>query len=221
MSDLITVKNVSKTFVKARAVSNVSLTVKDGELLAIQGASGSGKTTLLNLLTGLEQADEGEILFDGENITSMNEDQLALFRRGHVGIVFQFFNLIPTLNVVENIALPLFPVRMARDDMLNRGKVSAEKVGLSHRLDHYPNELSGGEQQRVAIARALIVDPKVIFADEPTGNLDEKTGGMIFELLKNLNKNRDLTIVMATHDQSIAAASHRIIKLRDGMINNE
>ncbi|MGA3297715.1 MAG: ABC transporter ATP-binding protein [Candidatus Bathyarchaeia archaeon] len=221
MSDLITVKNVSKTFAKARAVSNVSLTVKDGELLAIQGASGSGKTTLLNLLTGLEQADEGEILFDGENITSMNEDQLALFRRGHVGIVFQFFNLIPTLNVVENIALPLFPVRMARDDMLNRGKVSAEKVGLSHRLDHYPNELSGGEQQRVAIARALIVDPKVIFADEPTGNLDEKTGGMIFELLKNLNKNRDLTIVMATHDQSIAAASHRIIKLRDGMINNE
>ena len=221
MSDLITVKNVSKTFAKARAVSNVSLTVKDGELLAIQGASGSGKTTLLNLLTGLEQADEGEILFDGENITSMNEDQLALFRREHVGIVFQFFNLIPTLNVVENIALPLFPVRMARDKMLDRAKVSAENVGLSHRLDHYPNELSGGEQQRVAIARALINDPKVIFADEPTGNLDEKTGGMIFELLKDLNKNRDLTIVMATHDQSIAAASHRIIKLRDGMISNE
>jgi putative ABC transport system ATP-binding protein len=221
MSDLITVKNVSKTFAKAMAVSNVSLTVKDGELLAIQGASGSGKTTLLNLLTGLEQADEGEVLFDGENITSMSEDQLALFRREHVGIVFQFFNLIPTLNVVENVALPLFPVRMARDKMLDRAKVSAENVGLSHRLDHYPNELSGGEQQRVAIARALINDPKVIFADEPTGNLDEKTGSMIFELLKDLNKNRGLTIVMATHDQSIAAASHRIIKLRDGMISNE
>jgi len=221
MSDLITVKNVSKTFAKARAVSNVSLTVKDKELLAIQGASGSGKTTLLNLLTGLEQADDGEILFDGENITSMSEDQLALFRRGHVGIVFQFFNLIPTLNVVENIALPLFPVRLARDKMLDRAKVSAENVGLSHRLDHYPNELSGGEQQRVAIARALINDPKVIFADEPTGNLDEKTGGMIFELLRDLNRNRDLTIVMATHDQSMAAASHRIIKLRDGMISNE
>jgi len=221
MSDLITVKNVSKTFAKAMAVSNVSLTVKDGELLAIQGASGSGKTTLLNLLTSLEQADEGEVLFDGENITSMSEDQLALFRREHVGIVFQFFNLIPTLNVVENVALPLFPVRMARDKMLDRAKVSAENVGLSHRLDHYPNELSGGEQQRVAIARALINDPKVIFADEPTGNLDEKTGSMIFELLKDLNKNRGLTIVMATHDQSIAAASHRIIKLRDGMISNE
>ena len=221
MSDLITVKNVSKTFAKARAVSNVSLTVKDKELLAIQGASGSGKTTLLNLLTGLEQADDGEILFDGENITSMSEDQLALFRRRHVGIVFQFFNLIPTLNVVENIALPLFPVRLARDKMLDRAKVSAENVGLSHRLDHYPNELSGGEQQRVAIARALINDPKVIFADEPTGNLDEKTGGMIFELLRDLNRNRDLTIVMATHDQSMAAASHRIIKLRDGMISNE
>jgi putative ABC transport system ATP-binding protein len=173
------------------------------------------------LLTGLEQADEGEVLFDGENITSMSEDQLALFRREHVGIVFQFFNLIPTLNVVENVALPLFPVRMARDKMLDRAKVSAENVGLSHRLDHYPNELSGGEQQRVAIARALINDPKVIFADEPTGNLDEKTGSMIFELLKDLNKNRGLTIVMATHDQSIAAASHRIIKLRDGMISNE
>jgi putative ABC transport system ATP-binding protein len=221
MSDLLTVKNVSKTFAKAKAVSNVSLTVKDRELLAIQGASGSGKTTLLNLLTGLEQADAGEILFDGENITSMNEDQLALFRRKHVGIVFQFFNLIPTLNVVENIALPLFPVRIARDMMLDRAKVSAENVGLSHRLDHYPNELSGGEQQRVAIARALINDPEVIFADEPTGNLDEKTGGMIFELLKDLNKNRDLTIVMATHDHSMAAASDRIIKLRDGMISNE
>jgi putative ABC transport system ATP-binding protein len=221
MSDLIIVKNVCKTFAKARAVSNVSLVVKDGELLAIQGASGSGKTTLLNLLTGLEQADEGEILFDGENITSMNEDQLALFRREHVGIVFQFFNLIPTLNVVENIALPLFPIRMARDKMLDRAKISAENVGLSHRLDHYPNELSGGEQQRVAIARALINDPEVIFADEPTGNLDEKTGTMIFELLRDLNKNRDLTVVMATHDHSIAAASHRIIKLRDGMISNE
>jgi ABC-type lipoprotein export system ATPase subunit len=221
MTELITVKNVCKTFAKAKAVSNVSLTLKDGELLAIQGASGSGKTTLLNLLTGLEQADAGEILFDGEKITSMNEDQLALFRREHVGIVFQFFNLIPTLNVVENIALPLFPVRMPRDKMLDRAKVSAENVGLSHRLDHYPNELSGGEQQRVAIARALINNPEVIFADEPTGNLDEKTGRMIFELLRDLNKNRNLTIVMATHDQSIAAASHRIIKLRDGMISNE
>ena len=221
MSDLITVKNVSKTFAKARAVSNVSLTVKDKELLAIQGASGSGKTTLLNLLTGLEQADEGEIIFDGKNITSMNEDQLALFRREHVGIVFQFFNLIPTLNVLENVALPLFPIRMARDEMLDRAKVSAENVGLNHRLDHYPNELSGGEQQRVAIARALINDPKVIFADEPTGNLDEKTGSMIFELLSDLNKKRDLTIVMATHDHSMAAASHRIIKLRDGMISDE
>jgi ABC-type lipoprotein export system ATPase subunit len=221
MSDLITVKNVSKTFAKARAVTNVSLTVKEKELLAIQGASGSGKTTLLNLLTGLEQTDEGEIIFDGNNITSMNEDQLALFRREHVGIVFQFFNLIPTLNVLENVALPLFPIRMARDEMLDRAKVSAENVGLNHRLDHYPNELSGGEQQRVAIARALINDPEVIFADEPTGNLDEKTGSMIFELLSDLNKKRDLTIVMATHDHSIAAASHRIIKLRDGMITNE
>jgi ABC-type lipoprotein export system ATPase subunit len=221
MSDLITAKNVSKTFAKARAVSNVSLTVKDKELLAIQGASGSGKTTLLNLLTGLEQADEGEIIFDGKNITSMNEDQLALFRREHVGIVFQFFNLIPTLNVIENVALPLFPIRMARDEMLDRAKVSAENVGLNHRLDHYPNELSGGEQQRVAIARALINDPEVIFADEPTGNLDEMTGSMIFELLSDLNKKRDLTIVMATHDHSMAAASHRIIKLRDGMITNE
>jgi len=168
MSDVIIVRNICKTLGKVRAIDNVSLTVGDGELLAIQGASGSGKTTLLNLLTGLEEADEGQIVFHGNNITSMNEDELALFRREHVGIVFQFFNLIPTLNVIENIALPLFPIRMAKDKMLDRAKTSAENVGLSHRLDHYPNELSGGEQQRAAIARALINNPEVIFADEPT-----------------------------------------------------
>jgi len=221
MNDIIIVRNLSKTLGRVKAVDNVFLTVGDGEFLAIQGPSGSGKTTLLNLLTGLEKADDGKIIFDGENITSMDEDKLALFRREHVGIVFQFFNLIPTLNVIENIALPLFPVRMGKKGMFERAKIAAENVGLSHRLEHYPNELSGGEQQRVAIARALINDPEVIFADEPTGNLDGKTGTKILELLKDLNRSRHLTIVMATHDDSIAKESHRIVKLRDGMISNE
>lgn len=221
MNDIIIVKNLSKTLGKVNAVQKVSFNVRDREFLAIQGASGSGKTTLLSLLSGLEKADEGEIIFEGKNIVPMNEDELAMYRREKMGIVFQFFNLIPTLNVVENIAFPLFPVKMSKKEMFERARKAAESVGLKERASHYPSELSGGEQQRVAIARALINNPKVIFADEPTGNLDAKTGEKILELLKNLNDNQGLTIVMVTHDDSIAKQSDRIVKLKDGMILNE
>jgi putative ABC transport system ATP-binding protein len=221
MNNIITVKNLSKTFGKVKAVQDVSFEIKKGEFIAIQGQSGSGKSTLLSLLAGLERASKGEIHIEKENICAMNEDQLAIFRRNNIGIVFQFFNLIPTLNTIENIAIPLFPVKMDKKTMFKKAKDASAQVGLSERLDHYPNQLSGGEQQRVAIARALINTPKVIFADEPTGNLDANTSKKIIAILKELHKNKRLTIVMVTHDDAIAKEADRIIKVRDGMIYHE
>jgi putative ABC transport system ATP-binding protein len=221
MNELIVARNLSKTLGNVKAVNSVSLDVRKGDFLAIQGASGSGKTTLLSLLSGLDKADAGEIEFGGEDIISMSEDELALFRRKNVGIVFQSYNLIPTLNVLENIALPLFPDSGNKKEMFERAKVAAESVGLSHRLNHYPNELAGGEQQRVGLARALINDPKVIFADEPTGNLDTETGRKIMDLLKSLNKDKGLTIVMVTHDDDLAKKADKLIKIKDGAVTNE
>lgn len=221
MSDIMIIKNLSKIFGKVDAVKDVSFEVKEGEFLSIQGHSGSGKTTLLSLLAGLEKINEGEILFNEIDLTKMSEDELALFRRDNVGIVFQSFNLIQTLNVVENIALPLFPTEKTKEDMIKKAERIADDVGLSHRLTHYPNELSGGEQQRVAIARALINNPKLIFADEPTGNLDTKTGKEIMKLLRELNKKKNLTFIIVTHDDDIAKNSDRIIKLKDGEIIND
>ncbi len=221
MSDLIVVENLSKTFGKVAAVKNVSFKIKKREFLSIQGPSGSGKSTLLNLLSGLERADRGRILFGKIDITGMDEDELALFRRQNIGIVFQSFNLIPTLNVVENIAFPLFPLKIRKDEMIRRAEKLAKEVSLAHRLIHYPGELSGGEQQRVAIARALINNPKVIFADEPTGNLDSKTGREIIELLKRLNREKGTTIVMVTHDDALAKTTDWILRMKDGVIVNE
>jgi ABC-type lipoprotein export system ATPase subunit len=221
MSEIIAARNLSKTLGNVKAINAVSLDVKKGDFLAIQGSSGSGKTTLLSLLSGLDKADAGEIKFDEEDITSMSEDKLALFRRKNVGIVFQSYNLIPTLNVLENIALPLFPENGNKKEMFERAKSAAESVGLGQRLNHYPNELSGGEQQRVGLARALINDPKVIFADEPTGNLDTETGRKMMDLLKSLNKEKGITVVMVTHDDSLAKEADRLIKIQDGAVTNE
>jgi len=221
MNEIIIARNLSKTLGSVKAINAVSLDVKEGDFLVIQGSSGSGKTTLLSLLSGLDKADAGEIKFGGEDITSMNEDDLALFRRKNVGIVFQSYNLIPTLNVLENIALPLFPEGSSKEKMFERAKAAAESVGLSHRLNHYPNELSGGEQQRVGLARALINNPKVIFADEPTGNLDTETGQKMMNLFKSLNKQKGLTIVMVTHDDGLAKEADRLIKIKDGVVTNE
>jgi len=218
MNNIMIIKDLSKTFGKVEAVKNVSFKVRKGEFLAIQGHSGSGKTTLLSLLAGLEKISKGKILFNEIDLIKMSEDELALFRRENIGIVFQSFNLIQTLNVVENIALPLFPTETNKEDMIEKAGKIAMDVGLSHRLTHYPNELSGGEQQRVAIARALINNPKLIFADEPTGNLDSKTGKEIMKLLKELNKEKNLTLIIITHDNEIAKNSDRIIKLKDGEI---
>ncbi len=221
MSNIVAVKQLTKTLGNIKVIDNISFNIKDGEFLAIQGPSGSGKTTLLGLLAGLEKADEGNIVVVDKDLTSMTEDELAIFRRYNIGFVFQSFNLIPTLDVIENIALPLFPEHISRKDMFERAGKVAKAVGLMERLDHYPNELSGGEQQRVAIARSLINDPKVVFADEPTGNLDSKTGQVVIELLRKLNSERRQTVVLVTHDDKIANASDRIIKLLDGRIANE
>lgn len=221
MSKIITLKDVTKTLGRVRAVVHVTFEVERGKFLAIQGPSGSGKSTLLGIIAGLERPDEGQIIIDGQDITSMTEDQLSLFRRYNIGFVFQSFNLIPTLNAMENIALPLFPERIGRKEMLNRAQKAAEDVGLSERLTHYPGELSGGEQQRVAVARSLINNPKVILADEPTGNLDTETGGKIIELLRRLNKEKQLTFILVTHDNKIATDSDYVIRLVDGGIRNE
>jgi putative ABC transport system ATP-binding protein len=221
MNNIVTVNQLTKTLGNIRIIDHVSFNIEKGEFLAIQGPSGSGKTTLLGLLAGLEKADEGNIVIADKELTSMTEDELAIFRRYNVGFVFQSFNLIPTLNVVENIALPLFPEHISRKDMFERAGKVAKAVGLTERLDHYPNELSGGEQQRVAVARSLINEPKIIFADEPTGNLDSKTGQMIIGLLRKLNSDRRQTVVLVTHDDRIAKESDRIIKLLDGRIAYE
>ena len=192
MNSIIAVKDLSKSFGQLKVVNGVSFDVAEGEFLSIQGPSGSGKSTLLGLLAGLEKPDNGQILVDNKELTSMTEDQLALFRRYNLGFVFQSFNLIPTLNLVENIAFPLFPERLNKKEMLERAQKVAHDVGLSERLNHYPGELSGGEQQRVAVARSLINNPKVILADEPTGNLDSETGRKILELLCQLNKEKEI-----------------------------
>jgi len=221
MSNIVAVNQLTKTLGNLKVIDRISFSIEKGEFLAIQGPSGSGKTTLLGLLAGLEKADEGNIIVADKDLTSMTEDELAIFRKYNVGFVFQSFNLIPTLNVVENIALPLFPEHVSRKDMFERSGKVAKAVGLTERLDHYPNELSGGEQQRVAIARSLINEPKIIFADEPTGNLDSKTGQMIIELLRKLNSDRGQTMVLVTHDDTIANESDRIIRILDGRIANE
>ena len=218
MSNIVSVRNLSKTLGKIKVIDGISFEIAKGEFLAIQGPSGSGKTTLLGLMAGLEKADAGEISIGGEDLTNMTEDQLALFRRANVGFVFQSFNLISTLNVVDNVALPLVPLGLPAREIRERSTKAAVDVGLGERLKHYPNELSGGEQQRVALARALINNPKVVFADEPTGNLDSKTGENIIELLGGFNKDRGQTLVLVTHDDRIAGEAHRIVRIIDGRI---
>jgi putative ABC transport system ATP-binding protein len=220
-SKTIVVSNLNKAYGQLRVADEVSFDSDHGEFLAIQGPSGSGKSTLLGLLAGLERPDSGSISIDGAELVDMSEDSLALFRRHHIGIVFQAFYLIPTLNVVENIALPLFPERLPRKDMLERASRVADSVGLPKRVfGQYPGELSGGEQQRVAIARSLIHDPGVILADEPTGNLDSKSGGRVVELLCELNRQRGLSLVLVTHDDRVAAEADRILRIEDGRLTN-
>ena len=200
------------------AIRGISLEVFRGEFVSLVGPSGSGKSTLLHLIAGLCRASAGEVVVNGENLARMDENRLAVFRRKHLGFVFQSFNLLPHLTALENVALPLLFTGMAVGERTRRAKEILGLVGLSHRFAHKPAELSGGEQQRVSIARALVNDPVLVLADEPTGNLDSKTSDEIMELLAAINRERGTTLLLVTHDMEVARRADRIVYLRDGAI---
>ena len=218
--EILKVNNLCKTYGKGntlvKALDNISFSVEKGEFVAIVGSSGSGKSTLLHLLGGVDHPTSGEIIIDGENVYKLNENNLAIFRRRQVGLIYQFYNLIPILNVEENITLPiLLDGRTPDKDYL---KELIDILGLKNRVSHLPNELSGGQQQRVSIGRALMNRPALLLADEPTGNLDSKASKDIIELLKMSNQKYKQTIIMITHDYNLALNADRIITIDDGKI---
>lgn len=220
---MITVNQLFKTYQLPSGddlpvLRNVNFTIETGQSVAITGTSGSGKTTLLSLLAGIDNVSSGNIAIDAEEITCMSENQLTKFRSKKLGFIFQSFYLLPHLNVLENVALPLDIV--AKDDANDKAKELLKLVGLSSRQDALPNKLSGGEKQRVAIARALINEPKVIFADEPTGNLDLETGQIITNLLFNLVQSKNLTLLLVTHDLALANRCDRELKLTNGQLDD-
>ena len=220
---ILEVKHLTKTYGKGdnlvKAVDDVSFNVEEGEFVAIIGASGSGKSTLLHMIGGVDNATSGEIIVDGENIAKLSADKLAIYRRQKVGIIYQFYNLIPVLTVSENITLPVDLANEKPDQEYLKELI--ETLGLEDRVNHLPNQLSGGQQQRVAIGRALFNRPKLILADEPTGNLDKKSGDEIVNLLKTANEKYHQTIILVTHDMNIAEKAGRIITVEDGKIINE
>jgi putative ABC transport system ATP-binding protein len=217
-SKILSGTELSKKYGELEVVKGVSISVAPGEFVCLVGKSGCGKTTLLSLLSGLEHPTKGKVFLGGREITGASEDKLALFRRGNVGFIFQSFNLIPTLCAWENVALPLFPVKMTGEERKRRATELLEQMELGHRMEHLPSALSGGEKQRVAIARALINKPKIIFADEPTGNLDSSTGGAIMEILNRLHKKEGVAILMVTHEAELAKTADRLIRMHDGEV---
>ena len=221
--EILRVENLTKIYgkdsTKVIALDDVSFSVEKGEFIAIVGASGSGKSTLLHLIGGVDRPTKGKVYIDGKDIFSFNDEKLAIFRRRQVGLIYQFYNLIPILNVEENITLPLsLDNRQIDKERLNE---ILKTLGLEKRRNHLPNELSGGQQQRTSIGRALITNPTIILADEPTGNLDSKSSDEIVALLKKTNKELKQTIIMITHNMEIAKIADRIIKIEDGKIVEE
>lgn len=221
--EILRVENLTKIYgkdtTKVVALDNVSFSVEKGEFVAIVGASGSGKSTLLHLLGGVDRPTSGKVYIDGKDIYDFNDDKLAIFRRRQVGLIYQFYNLIPILNVEENITLPL-SLDNREVDQKNLDEM-LRLLGLQNRKTHLPNELSGGQQQRTSIGRALITNPTIILADEPTGNLDSKSSDEIVALLKKSNKELKQTIIMITHNMEIAKCADRILKIEDGRIVEE
>ena len=221
--EILKVENLSKVYGSGeqvvRALDNVSFSIKKGEFVAIIGPSGSGKSTLLHILGGVDHPSSGKVWMDGKDIFAQNEEQLAIFRRRQVGLIYQFYNLIPVLNVMENITLPvLLDGRKVNQTRLNE---LIHLLGLEGRQHHLPNQLSGGQQQRVSIGRGLMNEPVIMLADEPTGNLDSKNSQEIMELLKKSNKQFNQTLVVITHDEDIALQADRIIKIEDGKITRD
>ncbi len=221
---LIEVKNLGKIYQDdggTVALQNVNFNVEKGEFVAIMGPSGSGKSTLLHILGFLDTPTSGQYLFEGKNITDYGKDGIAKVRNSKLGFIFQAFNLLPRTTVLENVKLPLTYSDVPERDWNNRALAAIESVGLSHRLKHEPAQLSGGEKQRVAIARALVTNPEVIFADEPTGNLDSKSGKAVMETIQYLNEEKGHTIILITHETSTAEHAQRILQVRDGQIERE
>ena len=218
---LISIDAVSKSFDgkrKVTALVEISLDVSGGEMLSIVGPSGSGKSTLLNLIGGLDRPSAGEIRIDGQNIARLSDDELTHLRRDKIGFIFQFFNLLPSLSCMENVALPLHLKGMPKRETTARARELLELVQLGRRLEHQPDELSGGERQRVAIARALAFDPPILLADEPTGNLDSHTGAEILMLIRDLHARLGATVLIVTHDAGVAASCPRTLTLCDGRV---
>jgi ABC-type lipoprotein export system ATPase subunit len=218
----LSARGLTKSYVMSKrtleVLRGVDLTVARGEFLALRGASGAGKSTLLHLIGGLDSPNAGEIFFNSQNLAKFSEGELTQFRNRRVGFVFQAYHLLPELTALENVCLPARVARISAAQTEKRGRDLLSRVGLKERAEHKPSELSGGEQQRVAIARALINEPELLLADEPTGNLDSKTGGEIIELLKNLCAEKQMTLVIATHDAKVATRAQRVIELADGRI---
>ncbi len=221
--EILKIENLTKVYGKGenevRAVDNISFSVEKGEFLAIIGPSGSGKSTLLHIIGGVDRPSSGKVWMNGQDVYAQNEDQLAIFRRRQVGLIYQFYNLIPVLNVVENITLPV---------LMDGGKINKDRLNellktlsLEQRRSNLPNQLSGGQQQRVSIGRALMTAPAVVLADEPTGNLDSKNSQEILELLKYSNKKYGQTLIIITHDESIALQADRVISIEDGKISKD
>lgn len=219
---VISVKDLYKIYRigdnKVKALNGVNFTIKRGEFCAIVGTSGSGKSTLLNMLAGLEKPTKGEIVIAGEHMETKSENQLVKFRREHIGFIFQSFNLMGTMNAVENVALPLTFQGVSKKERIKRARKMVHLVGLDKHWDHKPNQMSGGQQQRVGVARALVVNPEIIFADEPTGNLDSNTSKDIMNLMQTVVREQKQTLIMVTHDNNLASFADKIIRIVDGKI---
>jgi putative ABC transport system ATP-binding protein len=218
--NLFELNKVAKRFTKGKETISIfkdlTMNIKEGDFMAIMGPSGSGKTTLLNLLGGVDQPSEGEIMFDGQRIDNLSEGQLAKWRANNIGFIFQFYNLMPMLNAARNVELPLLLTKLSRSERQKQVDTALELVGLSDRAKHMPSEMSGGQQQRVAIARAIVSDPKFLLCDEPTGDLDRQTADEILEMLQLLNQQFGKTIVMVTHDPSAAKYATHTVHLNKG-----
>jgi putative ABC transport system ATP-binding protein len=220
--EILKVTGLSRTFregqIQRNVLTNVNLQLGKGERIALLGRSGSGKSTLLNLLAGIDLPDAGEIIIHDQSLTELTERQCTLFRRQHIGFIYQLFNLIPTLTVAENIALPLDLNKVSKTQIRDQSNAMLEAIGLGDRGGSYPDQLSGGEQQRVAIARGLIHKPSLVLADEPTGNLDAKTGRQVLKLLDDLAKQNQQSLIIVTHSMDVARSAERVLELKEGIL---
>ena len=225
MTDIIVLENVEKVYrrdaLEIPVLSDITLKVPQGEYLALMGPSGSGKTTLLNLIAGIDQPTRGRILVGGVDISTVSQSELAKWRARTIGFIFQLYNLIPVLKAFENVELPLLLTKLSKAERRRHVETALSIVGLSDRMDHYPRQLSGGQEQRVAIARAIVSDPTILVADEPTGDLDAKSAEEILLLLKRLNEEFGKTIVMVTHDPKAASRAHRMVHLDKGVLESD